>query len=47
MYISDGTNDVSFSKKVSDVAMHAAQAWIMLDAQPFKDADYAQQKMVT
>jgi topoisomerase IA-like protein len=36
-YISDGTTDVSFSKKMTDQSMHAAQAWKMMDAKPFDE----------
>lgn len=37
MYINDGKNDISFGMKVPDEAMHAAQAWAIMDAQPFQD----------
>ncbi|OCT48274.1 Apoptosis-inducing factor 2 [Cladophialophora carrionii] len=36
-YISDGTTDVSFSKKMTDEAMHAAQAWRLMGAKPFEE----------
>jgi hypothetical protein len=39
-YISDGTTDVSFSKKMTDQSMHAAQAWKLMDAKPFDEPDH-------
>jgi len=45
MYISDGATEISFSKKVADVSMHASQMWKLMDVQPFKDpADAASDK---
>ncbi|KIX96526.1 uncharacterized protein Z520_07792 [Fonsecaea multimorphosa CBS 102226] len=37
MFISDGRQNMSFAKDMSDEALHAAQAWRMLDARPFVD----------
>ncbi|KIX03861.1 uncharacterized protein Z518_07414 [Rhinocladiella mackenziei CBS 650.93] len=38
MYINDGKSEISFSKKMTDESMHAAQMWKLMDAQPFHDA---------
>ncbi len=39
-YISDGINEISFSKNMKNEDMHAAQAWKMMDARPFDDPGF-------
>ncbi len=46
-YISDGKDDISFAVKMPDEAMHAAQAWTLMDAKPFEDPDDAGDKSTT
>ncbi|KAJ9614435.1 hypothetical protein H2200_002571 [Cladophialophora chaetospira] len=45
MYISDGTNQMAFTKKMKDESMHAAQAWRFMDAKPFHDPQPLEAKL--
>ncbi|KAK5034635.1 hypothetical protein LTS07_000539 [Exophiala sideris] len=45
MYLNDGSTGMGFSKKVTDLDMHAAQNWKMLDMKPFNDLSDVQDKV--
>ena len=45
-YISDGIDEISFSKNMKNEDLHAAQAWKLMDAKRFHDPEYIEGKVV-
>jgi hypothetical protein len=46
MYLSDGTTEMAFARKMKDQSMHAAQMWKMMDATPFHDESVLASKVL-
>ncbi|KAI1625351.1 amid-like NADH oxidoreductase [Exophiala viscosa] len=45
-YLNDGSTGMCFPKKVTDLDMHAAQSWKMLDMKPFDDPGNVDDKVL-